>query len=364
MMKLLKMSALASAFGLLAATASAQDIVAKAEAELAPYRAIPTFTAAGEPFDAKACMAGKRILSIPASSAVPFIATINEGMKRLSTELGFEYQVWENQGQVAQWVQGLDYAKANKFDLIELLAGADPRAVEPQIKAAQEGGAKVVASHLTGFEQPVPGGADGVVPIDYKRAGELLAWWTIGKTAGKTNALVLIVSGALSTDSMMDGLTSVYKENCPDCKYTVIDIPVSDWATKIQTSTQAALLADPSINYVVPIYDSMSQFVLPALAITGRQLPIATFNGTPFVIDLIQQGQVEMDIGENLDWISYGVLDSHMRRLCGLTVPSDPKIPLLIFDKDNAATAGSPAEASTGYGDAYVAGYRTLWKLQ
>ncbi|MGD9912957.1 MAG: sugar ABC transporter substrate-binding protein [Rhizobiaceae bacterium] len=344
--------------------ASAQDLAAKAEAELSKYRAIPTFEPAGEPFDAKACMAGKRILSIPASSAVPFIATINEGMKRLAGDLGFEYQVWENQGQVAQWVQGLDYAAANKFDLVEMLAGADPRAVEPQIKAVQAAGGKVIASHLTGFEQAVPGAADGVVPIDYRKAGELMAWWTIGKTEGKTNALVLIVSGALSTDSIMDGLDTVFKENCPDCKTTVIDVPVSDWATKIQPAVQAALLADPNINYVVPIYDSMSQFVLPALTITGRQLPIATFNGTPFVLDLIQQGQVEMDIGENLDWISYGVLDSHMRRLCGLEVPKDPKIPLLIFDKDNAASAGTPAEVSVGYGDAYIAGYKALWKLQ
>ena len=85
-------------------------------------------------------------------------------------------------------------------------------------------------------------------------------------------------------------------------------------------------------------------------------MKIATFNGTPFVIDMIQNGQVEMDIGENLDWIAYGMLDAQMRRLCGLAEVNDPKIPLLIFDKDNAASAGTPPEASKGYGDAYVAG--------
>ena len=41
----------------------------------------------------------------------------------------------------------------------------------------------------------------------------------------------------------------------------------------------------------------------------------------------------------------------------------DPKIPLLIFDKDNADTAGKPPKVNTGYGDAYVDGYRQLWKL-
>lgn len=364
-MKLLKIGALAGAFGVIAGAASAQDIAAKAEAELASYRAIPTFTAPGEPFDAKACMAGKRILSIPASSAIPFLSTINASMAKLAEEIGFEFQIWENQGQVSQWVQGLNHGASNKFDLIELLAGADPRALEPQVKAAQEAGSLVVAAHLTGFEQAVPGGVDGVVPIDYKRAGELLAWWTIARTGGKTNAVVLVSNEALSTDSMVNGLKEVFDTQCPDCKYNIINVPIPEWATKIQPNVQSSLLADPSINYVVPIYDSMSQFVLPALTITGRSdVKIATFNGTPFVLDLIQQGQVEMDIGENLDWIAHGVLDSHMRRLCGLEVPNDPKIPFLIFDASNAASAGKPAQASTGYGDAYQAGFRTLWKLQ
>lgn len=368
----LKRSAFAAAISAIGITAAAaqSELATKAEAELSNYRGIPAFTAPGEPFDAKACMAGKRILSIPASSAVPFIATINTGMQRLAQEIGFEYQTWENQGQVSQWVQGLNHGASNKFDLIELLAGADPRSLEPQIKAARDEGSMVVASHLTGFEQALPPGVNGVVPIDYKRAGELLAWWTIAKTDAKTNAktnaLVLVSNEALSTDSMVSGLKEVFDTQCPDCKYTIVNVPIPEWATKIQPNVQSALLADPTINYVVPIYDSMAQFVVPALTITGKsdQVKIATFNGTPFVIGMIQNGQVEMDIGENLDWISHGMLDSHMRRLCGLEEVKDPKIPLLIFDASNAASAGTPPEASTGYGDAYVEGFRKLWNLQ
>lgn len=367
-MSLLKTSMLTAAISVAAmGTAFAQsDLAAKAEAELAGYKAIPQFTAPGEPFDAKACMAGKKILSIPASSAIPFLSTINAAMAKLATEIGFEFQVWENQGQVSQWVQGLNHGASNKFDLIELLAGADPRALEPQVKAAQEAGSKVVAAHLTGFEQAVPGGVDGVVPIDYKRAGELLAWWSIAKTDGKTNALVLVSNEALSTDSMVSGIKEVFDTQCPDCKYNIVNVPIPEWATKIQPTVQSALVADPNINYVIPIYDSMAQFVVPAITITGKgdSVKIATFNGTPFVIGMIQNGQVEMDIGENLDWIAHGVLDSHMRRLCGLEVVNDPKIPFLIFDKSNAETAGTPPVDSQGYGDAYQAGFRQLWKLQ
>lgn len=359
-------AALSAAFVVAASAAYAQgEVAAKSAAALEPYKKLPEFQAAGEPFDAKACMADKSIISIPASSAIPFLKTINESMAKIADELGFKFHVWENQGQVSQWVQGIDYAIANKFNLIDLLAGSDPRFLEPQVKAARDAGATVVAAHLTGFEQDVPGGASAVVPIDYKTAGALLAHWAITKTDGKVNAVVLVSNEALSTDSMVSGIKEAF-DGCPDCKYNIVNVPIPEWATKIQPNVQSALLADPSVNYVIPIYDSMAQFVVPALTITGKSdsVKIVTFNGTPFVIGMIQQGQVEMDVGENLDWIAHGILDSEMRMLCGLPPVKDPKIPLYVFDASNAATAGTPPEANTGYGDAYVEGYRKLWKLQ
>ena len=353
------------ALGLVATgAAQAQDALAAAQADLDKYTQIPSFTAPGEPFDAKACMADKRILSVPASSAVPFVATINEAMARIAGEVGFEYQIWENQGQPTQWVQGIEYGVTNGFDLIDLLAGADPRILVPQIKAARDAGAIVTASHLTGFEQDVPGGLTASIPIDYRQAGKLLAEWAITKTEGKANALVLVTNEVLSTDSMLAGIEEAFAAS-PDSKFTVVNVSIPDWASKIQPNVQSAVIADPSINYILPIYDGMNQFVVPALTITGAtdRVKIATFNGTPFVLDMIQNGQVEMDVGENLDWIAYGMLDAQMRLICNLDPVIDPKIPLLIFDASNAATAGSPAEASKGYGDAYLAGYKELWKL-
>ncbi len=359
-------AALALGLGIAGAAQAQHDLVARAQAELDQHRGIPDFEPPGEPFDARACMAGKRILSVPASSAIPFVNTINRHIAAIAEEVGFTYDVWENQGQVSQWVQGMDRGASGGYDLVELLAGADPRSLGPQVDAVQAAGGLVVASHLTGFEQGIPEGIDGVVPIDYKRAGELLAWWTIAQTGGQANALVLVSNEALSTDSMVAGLTEVFDTECPDCAYELVNIPIPDWATRIQPTVQSALLADPTINYVVPIYDSMSQFVVPALTITGRSgdVKVATFNGTPFVIGMIQEGQVEMDVGENLDWIAHGIADSHMRRLCGLEVPEDPKIPLMIFDASNAETAGVPPEASRGYGDAYIPGFRALWMLE
>lgn len=340
------------------------DPIAVARANIEAYSVIPEFEAPGEPFDARACMEGKSIMTVPASSAIPFVKTIADHKGALAESLGFEHAQWENQGNPTQWIQGIEYAGNNGFDLISLLAGADPRFFEPQVRAAQEKGVKVVTSHLTGLELPAPAGVDANTAIDYKQAGKLMADWTIVQTEAQTNALIIVSEEALSTDSLVDGLTEAF-EKCPDCTYEIVNVPIVDWATRIQPTVQGKLQSNPNLNYVIPIYDSMSTFVTPAIAITGKRdsVKVATFNGTPFVLDLIREGTVEMDIGENLDWIAHAMLDAEMRLLCDLDPIVDSKVPLRVFSADNIDEVGEPAEASQGYGDAYVQGFRDLWMV-
>jgi ribose transport system substrate-binding protein len=335
--------------------------------QLEPFLNKPEFVASGPAFDAQNCMKGKKIFSIPVSSANPFTANIEKAMAAAAKKVGFEFTVWENQGQSSQWVQGMDAAVNQKVDLIDLLAGTDPRVLVPQVQAAKAAGIPVIASHYNGLEQTdlVKKSADGDVPIDYFKAGALLVDWAVVQTKGHMNALVLISTGPLSTDSMVAGITDELK-HCEDCKTKTINVPVVDWGTRITPNVQSALLSDPTVNYIIVIYDSMSQFVVPAVTITGSQdrVKIDAFNGTPFVLGLIQQGQVQMDIGENLDWIGHAIIDAEMRIVCGLEPVADPKIPFYIFDEHNAQDAGTPPQLSQGYGDAYVDGYAKLWQLK
>jgi len=345
--------------------ATAQDGVAEATANIAAYSGLPAFVAPGAPLDAKACMADKSIFTIPASSSIPFIKTIIDHKAALADKVGFKHMEWENQGNPTQWIQGIDHAVNNGFGLVSLLAGADPRFFQPQVIAAQGAGLKVVTSHLTGLEQEAPAGVDAAVAIDYRKAGELMADWTISKTGGKTNALVVVSNEALSTDSIVSGLTEAFSTRCPDCKYEVVNVPIIEWATKIQPTVAGALQSNPDLNYVIPIYDSMSTFVTPAIAIAGKgeAVKVVTFNGTPFVLDLIREGSVEMDIGENLDWIAHAMLDAEMRLLCTGEVIRDSKVPLRVFSAENIGEVGNPADAAMGYGDAYVKAYQDLWMM-
>jgi ribose transport system substrate-binding protein len=137
----------AGLFLAVSATAHAQDFAA-AEATIREHEQLPVFTPKGPPFDAKACMAGKRVLSIPVSSANPFNKAIIQAEIAAAKSVGFEVTEWENQARPTQWVQGVEYATNNKFDAVELLGGVNPAVLGPQIAAARAAGVKVFVSDL------------------------------------------------------------------------------------------------------------------------------------------------------------------------------------------------------------------------
>ena len=139
-----------------------------------------------------------------------------------------------------------------------------------------------------------------------------------------------------------------------------------NWATRITPETQAALVRDPNINYVIPVWDAMTTFVGAAITASGKEgkVHVASFNGTPFALRLVQEGNIlSMDVGENLDWMAYANMDQIMRAMLGMAPSSDPLLGWRVFTKANVREAGVPPSVNIGYGDAYVAGYRTLWGL-
>jgi ribose transport system substrate-binding protein len=335
------------------------------EKEIAKYAAPPEFIAPGEPFDAKAAMKGKTILSIPASSAIPFDKNIENAMKEVAKEVGFEFIEWENQGKQSEWAQGIQYGITKKVDVIDLLGGPDPDVLGPQIKAAQDAGIKVVTSVLTGFNQPAPPLVDANIPFQYSTAGKLLADWAILKTKGNANVLVITSNEVKAAKNEADGLIAELEKQCPSCTATVVNVPLVDWATKIQTNVQSQLASNPKINYILPVFDSMSQFITPALTVAGAtdRVKIATFNGTPFVLDMLREGKVEMNLGQSLDWIGHAIMDAEMRLIAGKEVPKDVHIPIYIWDKNNIEQAGNPAQDNKGYGEDYRKEYAKLWGL-
>ncbi len=359
--------AAAAALGSLTAeTAPASADMAAAEALLAQHRHMPSFTAPGPAFDAKKCMAGKSMFVIPLSSANPFNVAIAKSMSASAKDVGFKLTVWENQAKLDQWVQGMANAGSQGYNLIDLMGGIPPAALGPQIAEARSKGIKVTTTHLYDVTQQIPDDLDGSTQDNYTLAGQIMAAWAITHTGGKVNAVIIGSDEVVPTKPFVKAIEEYLDKNAPGSKHQYINVPFPEWGTKIQPSVQSAVVADPTINYILPIYDNMATFVIPALRITNKQstVKIATFNGSPGMLDLQRQGDIEMNVGESLGWWGMAGVDADMRVLCGLPKVTNPHTPLLIFDKNNVETAGIPADYDKGYGDVHVKGFLTLWGLK
>ena len=244
----------------------------------------------------------------------------------------------------------------------------DPRLFAPQIEQAKAAGVKVVDSHASGVSQGISPNVDATLAAPYEQAGRLQAAYTALDSEGTASVVVItsdeIIGSPVQTKAIVDGLA----EFCPDCKVTTVNAPVSQWATTVGPAVRGALLADPEINYILPLYDPEVSFITPVLTELGKleTVKIVTYAGTPFVLDLIaSDGGVAMDVGESADEIGMAVIDLYARTIAGeADIPVDRKISLRIWDKSTVAEAGTPAAYSTGYGDAARDGYLKLWGLE
>lgn len=345
------------------------------QAKLDKASAIPAFQAPGPAFDSSK-VKGKKLFSIPVSMANPFTANIQTGMQGGAKVIGLDYTTFSNQGQPSQWVQGMGQAITKKVDMIDLQGGTDPRLLGPQLAAARKAGIPVQTSHLYDVSQAAPSSIDLSVPAEYTVAARLEADWIILDTKGKANVLIIESDEILPTEPIVKSIKDEFTKVCGSaCKFTQLNVPVVDWATKITPGVQSALVKDPGINYILPIYDSMSQFVVPAITAAGKsgKVFIATYNGTPFVMDYLNNGQaVKMEVGENLNWLGWAYIDSAARLMAGLTLPKPPKhfnehTALRVFTSKNikdAIGADGKAALSTGYGTAYETGYKKLWGVK
>jgi ribose transport system substrate-binding protein len=256
----------------------------------------------------------------------------------------------------------MNQAIAQKVSAIIL--GAPPEQLGPQLRQAKAAGIPVDVLHLYDRVMPTPRDVTSTVFAPFTEAARLMADWVITDTNGKADALILTDNSVPPSKYIVSAMRTELRAHCPSCKATVVDVPAADWATKMQSATQSALLADPGINYVVPIYDSASQFVIPGIRAAGRsdRVRIASYNGTPFVLENIRtKSTVAMDVGESQAWIGHANMDQVLRMITGHKPLPAAQTPIRVFNQSNIAAAGNPPDPNRAFGNSYVTGYRAIW---
>jgi ribose transport system substrate-binding protein len=333
------------------------------------HKGIADWAYPGDPFDAKKA-SGKTIFSIQENSTNPFTNTVVAGMKDVAAKVGVKIVDYPNQGQHTQWIQGIQQAISRKVDAIVLSGGTiGPIYFREQAVAAQRAGIPIITVVDRDLTQDAQPNTAARVSQPYAEAARLDADWIIKQTKCDANVLVLTSNEVIAGDIGSTAARNEFAKHCGGgCKTKFVNVPVSEWSTKIGTTTQTEVSANPDLNYVFPLYDPMAQFVVPAIQVGGgiTRVKVATYNGTPGILRMIQTGDtVEMIVGENETHLGYAAMDQAMRLVTGVDpiADGDYGIPLRVFDDSNVDEAGVPPGYGVGYGDQWRAGFLKAWGL-
>ncbi len=205
-----------------ATAASPPANIAAAQKALLPYQAFPKFKAPGPALNAKKIMKGKLIVAIPVTSANPFTTDFEAAQAEVAKKIGFRYVRWNNQGTVAEWSTGIDYAINQKAALIALDGGSQPRLLGPQIAKARKAGIIVVDTHETDVAQGKSPNVDFTIPAPYTESGKLLADFAIVDKQGSADALILYSSDVIGSPPFVKSIERTFAKYCPACKTTAV----------------------------------------------------------------------------------------------------------------------------------------------
>jgi ribose transport system substrate-binding protein len=337
--------------------------------QIGDHTGIADWTYPGDPIDAKKA-AGKTIFSIQENSTNPFTNTIVAGMKDVAARVGLKVIDYPNQGERTQWIQGIEQAIAQKVDAIVLSGGTiGPIYFKEQAAAAARAGIPIVTVVDRDLTQDAEPNTAARVGQPYAAAARLDADWIIKQSRCHANVLMITSNELIAGDINSKAAQDEFDKHCGDgCKTRSVNVPLSEWGTKIGTTTQAQVSSNPDLNYVFPLYDAMSQFVVPAIQLGGgiAKVKVATFNGTPGILRMIQTGNtVEMIVGENEAHLGYAAMDQAMRVMTDARPIGDGNygIPLRVFDDANVDETGIPPRYGAGYGDEWRDGFLKAWGL-
>lgn len=336
----------------------------KASAAIATAAKPPSFQAPGPAFDAKAAN-GKKLWVIDVASSIPLTQVTDDAAKAALDMVGAKLVRFDGKGSVSDFARGINAAIADRADAIALFA-IDPSLVAGPVQKALSAGIPVIVLQYGDPDAQMPLGLKSQVTYCYSCAGEIMANSILADAKGKKVGVSMIVSNEVSNSKpLVDGFKRTLKAGCASCSVRTDNVPVADWQTNIPTSVRSTLTSDRSVKYVVPIYDGMALFAIPAIQTSGRKdVKIVTFNASLGVMqNLASNKVVTADVGSPQAWEGWALADQFLRAVTKQQPIQDEKVPLRLFDKSNIGSIDLSKPEREWYGVDFQPVYKQMWQL-
>jgi ABC-type sugar transport system substrate-binding protein len=265
----------------------------------------------------------------------------------------------------------LQQALASKPDMIVAQA-LDTKFIASYIARAKAAGIKFVTAQTGTPGIPSVSGDDAEVTFDYPQVGRLLADWFVADSGCTQGGPQVITSTSSRQPSAAEvsGILSEVKKLCPSLSIpSVQNVLIPDWPTKLSTTTRSLLTANPNNKYLLPLYDGMTIYMVPAIngiLAAKSSTKVASFNATPVVIqnELAKPSPLAADVGGPNQWYGVALADQVLRVLAGQAPVANENVPLRLFTRDNVGTIDPKKDESTWYGSVNpICEYHKLWGL-
>ena len=343
--------------------------IAGAEAALAEYSGPASWVEPGPAFDISG-VKGKSVVYIPLDNSIPIFTVIYGEMEKALKAAGAVPSLCDGKGNPTQWAACISDAAGRGASVI-ILDSIPVASVAAAAKAAQDAGVKIIDGN-NGDPENVPEGTDARVSFQYSLSGRLVSDWIIVDSKGDANVLIIQSPESGNVPDLVGkGYAAELTAKCPTCKVQIADVAIADWATKLQSTVQAALAADPSINYIIPIYDGMSTYVVPAIAAAGAsdRVKVATFNADLDPMKKMAAGDsIYVNVGTHNAYEGWAYADQSMRLITGTAPSKNENVPARVFTRENVGSLKLTPEAERSgewYGDnSYQQKYMQLWGMK
>lgn len=341
--------------------------VEAAQAEIEEASTPLTFTAPGPPLDASKSR-GSSIHVVALNLQVPLLSHISEYVSEVGVELGMKVSIHNADDQVTGMQKGIQDAIAQRADAL-LILGVPVDLVRSALQDAKAAGIPVINVLNNPIDMDAPGQGAGEefyasVGTDLGLGGRLIAEKAIVDTDGQANVL-FVDSEGLSPQPPVAAAVKETLGECGGCTLETKNVPVANWGTDITPLVVTSLRANPNINYVITLFDSMAIFATAGVQQAGAvgKVHVVSHNGGSAALSLVKKGDVmTADPGVSEEWAGWAALDQAMRGMQGLE-PGDPMVPYLYLDTASVQDVDVEDERDV-YGDPFVAGFRELWGLK
>lgn len=263
----------------------------------------------------------------------------------------------------------LNQAIAAHPSVIAALA-LDNKFIASYIARAKAKGIKVITGQTGHPGRPAgPPGRVAEVTFDYYQVGRIIGAWFASDSSCTKGAPQIITTTSSRQPSAYEvsGIQSAIHQYCPGMKVpSAQNVLIPDWPTKLPTLTRSDLLANPHLNYILPLYDGMTIYMNPAITQLHRKVRMASFNATPVVMqtEVAKSSPLVADVGGPNQWYAVALADEVLRVLAGQAPVNSENVPLRLFTPANIKSINVKKDESTWYGKVNpITKYHKLWGI-